>query len=108
MCECRSYNRPDLGGTVGEIVVSIPDHIKPDTHRAVADNICLDLCIAPVVLRLWAENIPTLGSCCGHNGAFSRSVIVEERFADTAEEVVQAMGDAAEIYRIPNIEARHE
>ncbi len=75
-CRCRSYNQPELGGDIDEIIISIPDHMQGRLGRHEgAETICLDLCIAPDVLILWAADIPTLASCCGHN-RYPREIIV--------------------------------
>jgi hypothetical protein len=87
-CRCRSYNRPDLGGDIEEIVVTMPKHLRDHMGRSEdAETVCLDLCIAPAVLTLWAAGIPTLGSCCGHNQlGWHREIIVnpEDRAAALA------------------------
>lgn len=98
-CRCISYNRPDLGGDVKEIVVTVPEHIRAMTDGR--DTVCLDLCIAPLVLSMWAHGIPTLNSCCGHRGAFDRSVIIRECDMEKARKVSDAMGDDALLLHTP-------
>ncbi len=65
-CRCASYNRPDLvrptvSGTVPEVVLTPPEGLGID--RA---TVCVDACIAAVVAHLWANQVATLSSCCGH------------------------------------------
>lgn len=72
-CDCCSYNRPDWGGTVEEIVVTVPVHLRVDGR----ETICLDLCIAPVVLSLWTAGVRTFGSCCGHRGNAPRAIVID-------------------------------
>ena len=73
-CDCRSYNRPEWGGMTHEIVVTVPEHLRADGR----ETVCLDLCIAPAVLSLWAAGIQTFGSCCGHRGNAPRSIVIDE------------------------------
>lgn len=100
-CRCISYNRPELGGDVGEIVVTVPEHIRAMTDGR--DTVCLDLCIAPLVLAMWARGIPTLNSCCGHNGKLPpRCVIVNMADAQRARDVADEMGDDADVLYWPD------
>ena len=64
MCDCKSYNNPELGGGAPEVIL---DHAKyfPDTSRP---TICVDACIADAIEALWAAGVRTGGCCCGHNG----------------------------------------
>ena len=94
-CRCISYNRPDLGGDVPEIVVTVPHHIRAQTDGR--DTVCLDLCIAPLVLAMWARGIPTLNSCCGHRGYWDRAVIVDKAHAEAALAVAVEIRDPASI-----------
>jgi len=63
MCDCRSYNQPEKGGTEPEVVL---DHARyfPDTGKP---TVCVDPCISEVIERLWTHGIRTRHSCCGHN-----------------------------------------
>src|SRR3990167_7493876 len=65
MCNCISYNRPDLCAIDGKVSVML----KPPAWSS-RDSICIDACIADAIKMLWANDIVTAGSCCGHNGAF--------------------------------------
>lgn len=67
MCNCKSYNRPELGG---EETMTIANRY--------GCPIAVDPCIADEVKALWANDIGTLGSCCGHNGVFERSIILAD------------------------------
>jgi hypothetical protein len=76
MCECISYNRPDLCPPNGtrEVVVAAPPHMPKD------NGYCIDACIVGAIKMLWSHGVRTDGCCCGHNGAFGNpSVIVTER-----------------------------
>lgn len=64
-CACRSYNRPETGGTVPETLLP-----PPEWDLEHGRGVPVDSCIAGVIEALWAEGVHTLGSCCGHNGAF--------------------------------------
>lgn len=58
MCNCQSYNRPDVG-TVKPVTLTPP----PWSSKTGID---IDACIAPVIQKLWDAGIQTGGSCCGH------------------------------------------
>lgn len=73
MCDCKSYNKPEWGGSKPEVIVP-----KPEWADRTSDTICLDSCIAEDVQTLWANGIHTLGSCCGHNQA-PPSIVVESK-----------------------------
>jgi hypothetical protein len=60
-CDCISYNRPDLGGTVSPVVI---DDGAPGMTRPFE----VDACIVDALRELWDAGIETEGSCCGHNG----------------------------------------
>lgn len=94
-CRCISYNRPVLGGDVAEIVVTVPAHIRAMTDGR--DSVSLDLCIAPLVLAMWARGVPTFNSCRGHRGYWPREVIVPKSFASAARAVADTLGDPAGI-----------
>jgi hypothetical protein len=60
MCNCKSYNK---GGGIDEEVVCYPPK-----HLGIGrDSVCVDFCIAKVVIHLWGKGVVTLNSCCGHN-----------------------------------------
>lgn len=63
-CNCHSYN-----GTFG----MTPEVLL--THR-IGGTKSIDACIAPVIEHLWANEVWTEGSCCGHNGVFGSPSIV--------------------------------
>lgn len=88
MCNCKSYNRPDLGGDVEEVVLQAPEW----SHR---DHICIDACIVPVIQHLWDKGIETHSSCCGHNGAFGRpSIVIQNSISEQeAREVRRLVGE---------------
>lgn len=64
MCDCYSYNA-DTGKTPNVLI----QHKTSGTKA-------IDACIAPVIQKLWDNNIWTIGSCCGHNGKFGIPSIV--------------------------------
>lgn len=83
-CDCQSYNRPDVGGTTPEIVLSLPAHMVNEGR----ETICVDACMADVIEALWAEGIETQSCCCGHNGAFGPpAVVVHARHAKRARTI---------------------
>ncbi len=63
MCDCRSHNRPDWGGSTPEVVVDYRQYF-PDSQR---DTICVDACIVDAMMALWQAGVRTGGCCCGHN-----------------------------------------
>jgi hypothetical protein len=67
-CSCRSYNRPEPNQTADEVVLQPPFQER---------TVCVDACIADVVQRLWAAGVVTCGSCCGHNGTWRPSIVLE-------------------------------
>jgi hypothetical protein len=78
MCDCISYNRPDLCPTNGtrEVVVTAPPHMPKD------NGYCIDACIVDAIKMLWSHGVHTGGCCCGHNGVFGEPnphVIVTDR-----------------------------
>lgn len=86
MCDCISYNRPDLGGTEPEVVLTIPANVRREKPVA-----CVDACMVPTIKALWDAGIPTINCCCGHNGkAGKRSVIVDPEYAEAAKAIVGA------------------
>lgn len=88
MCDCKSNNRPDTGGNKEEIVLNPNVYFDWGFH---AKPVYLDSCIANEVITLWKNGIWTLGSCCGHNGHFQRSIIIEEHVdANKARELTPA------------------
>lgn len=76
MCECHSYNCPEIGGNVSEVLLDAPSWAyRSDGGKQ--DKICIDACIADTIKHLWDNGIVTLGCCCGHNRDMP-SVIVSE------------------------------
>lgn len=83
-CECISYNRPDIGGGIRCTALD-PSIYFPDIEK----KICVDTCIIEDILNLWKAGIWTSGSCCGHNGFFSRNIIIADgRRAKEAQKIV--------------------
>lgn len=81
MCNCRSYN---LGlGETPERVVELPSFAGGEF-----ETVCIDECIADVILELWNRELFTLGSCCGHN-LKNPSIVIPN--VDNAEEYKTAL-----------------
>jgi hypothetical protein len=74
-CNCYSSNRPDIGGDTPARIIDPNEYFKWD---APAKKVAIDECIADEVLALWKAGIWTKGSCCGHNGYWERSIILNE------------------------------
>ncbi len=91
-CNCRSYNRPDWGGDEPEVVLPVPEWAGSERQ-----TICVDACIADEVKVLWAARIWTLGSCCGHNGAAPRMVIVDRADREKAARLLRLIGRGTQI-----------
>lgn len=62
MCDCESYNM-GCGGGSAEVVLT-PEYPHLADGKS---SVCVDACIANVILHLWGANLPTLSCCCGHN-----------------------------------------
>ena len=92
MCDCQSYNRPDLGGTVPERVLPYAKYF-PNSAR---DTVCVDDCIADMMEKLWAAGVVTGACCCGHNGQSTIAngrpnvMIVDPRQAQIAHDILAA------------------
>lgn len=63
-CNCKSYNAPQLGGDLPEVVLPYRKYF-PLSPR---ETVCVDACISEMIERLWANGIDTAACCCGHNG----------------------------------------
>lgn len=61
-CSCENVA---IGSYSGAVELVPP----PFLARADGRGICVDVCIALEVSRLWKMGIATTGSCCGHNKA---------------------------------------
>lgn len=72
-CDCISYNNPQPDQKTPSVVMTAP--AWAGWHKP---TICVDACISHHVQALWDAHLWTLGSCCGHNGRFQRSVIVDQ------------------------------
>ena len=62
-CDCLSYNRPDWGGNVPEVILDPRPYFSQCTK-----TICVDSCISEQIEDLWKAGVQTAMSCCGHNG----------------------------------------
>lgn len=92
MCRCISYNNPQDYQTDPPVVMI------PPSHFGFKKLVEVDKCIVPLIQALWARNIPTFASCCGHNMMATRSVVVQEQDCLIARKVADEMGDKAEIW----------
>lgn len=88
MCDCISYNRPEPYQKTAEIVLTPPSWANSDR-----ETIPVDACIADQVLALWKHHIWTLSTCCGHNGASPRHVVVHKDDAVRARNLLQEKFD---------------
>jgi hypothetical protein len=68
MCDCKSYNRPDWGGTNEEVLI-----YNPFDSRMIP----VDPCIAETIRALWDAGVVTCACCCGHNQG-PPSVVLED------------------------------
>lgn len=84
MCDCKSYNL-EVGNTPERIINPRP--FFPE-RLEIKESVCVDECIADQVMKLWKAGIWTLGSCCGHNGLVSRSILVDRSDRDMAREIL--------------------
>lgn len=91
-CRCRSYNQSAPHESDPEVVLDVPDWAGSER-----ETICVDACIAHVIRALWEARVWTLGCCCGHNGRFKRSVIVNRPDRERAAAIIRALGDDATI-----------
>jgi hypothetical protein len=57
-------------------VLGLPANI--DTHKE-HRTVCVDECIVSVINKLWANNINTLGCCCGH-GVRKPSIVISDGY----------------------------
>lgn len=89
MCQCISYNRPDLGGTEPEVVLDYAKYF-PDTG---SPKICVDPCIADVMERLWEAGVRTRGCCCGHNGQLGTAPTVYIEDPKSAVDAVRVLSE---------------
>lgn len=85
MCDCISYNRPDLCVSDGkpEVVLPTPQHINGKPN-----GVCVDACIVDAIKMLWSHKVETLGCCCGHNRASPSVVISESEDAVRAKQLL--------------------
>lgn len=74
-CNCASLNRPESTGSKPPVALDPNKFFKWDTPGKV---VYVDACISDEVRVLWEAGIWTKGSCCGHNGMFERSIILDE------------------------------
>ena len=89
MCDCISYNRPELGGKSGSVSVRYDvENLIPPAMRPWID---VDACIVGQVKALWNVGIETGGCCCSHNGVLGPApsvMILNARDAALARQVL--------------------
>lgn len=82
-CDCISYNRPEPYQKTPSALLEVPHRWANE-----AQTVCVDACIADQVVALWEAGIWTLSTCCGHNGAAPRHVVVNEAEAGRAHAIL--------------------
>jgi hypothetical protein len=76
-CDCYSL-ATHTGGTT---TVLLPTPERVAKHRTNPDTgIAVDACIADVVAHLWANDVWTLSSCCGHGRKPPGLVLNDDRY----------------------------
>jgi tRNA(Phe) wybutosine-synthesizing methylase Tyw3 len=61
-----------------ETILELPEYLakyRPNNP----ETVCIDTDIVPVIKILWANNIVTLGSCCGH-GKDNPSIVISSDY----------------------------
>ena len=78
---------------------------KKDTPKVMPDingqPISVDHCIAEHVRELIKKGIPTMNSCCGHNGGYGHASIIIDNptsYYAQAREILDHMHGGAEIF----------
>lgn len=89
-CACISHNCPEADQTDPEVILTVPADLRATIGR---DTVCVDACIADLIMDMWTAGIVTRGSCCGHNGRHRRSVIVDDSQAAEAKAFLAARGE---------------
>lgn len=87
MCNCRSYNKPEWGGFMAEVVLDPRPFFDSATK-----TVCVDPCIASTILRLWSRGVWTEGCCCGHNQDYPSVIIASLEMAESAAVVLREDG----------------
>lgn len=87
-CNCKSYNAQI--GEVEEVVLPHPAWMREGDRM---NGVPVDACIAGVIKHLWANDIVTLSSCCGHNRYFGAPSIVLGENADNYSHIRQLIAD---------------
>lgn len=65
MCDCRSYNGSEyLAGSIPERILPYRKYFPESTR----ETVCVDDCIADMIVSLWEAGVMTVACCCGHNG----------------------------------------
>lgn len=94
-CNCASYNnpervRPTVSGPVPEVVLTPPFDLGDGRT-----TVCVDACIATVVVYLWGCEIVTLGSCCGHGRDRPSLVLGQHEDMAVARACISGVDDRA-------------
>ena len=77
-CDCISYNQPRDYQKTPSIKISILTSVLPNGSKQYKD-VMIDACIKDEIQLLWDNSISTLSSCCGHNGEFPRSIVINSK-----------------------------
>jgi len=56
-------DRVDVGTHAAAVIVPVPVHLR---RRYAKERVSIDWCLVPEIRWLWAQDILTLASCCGH------------------------------------------
>ena len=105
MCNCWSL------GLDGPIDTTTKDKPVAMFNKFQYKIIYVDACIADHVRELLDAEIPTLASCCGHNGGYhGASIVIDQPEGDyrNARVILDGMqGDHIELYawRLENLDA---
>lgn len=65
--QCKRKN-VEIGSYDNQVEVASPAHMVGKTYGCmnIGATICLDVCIADEVQKIWSEGFTTTGACCGH------------------------------------------
>ena len=94
MCDCKSYNNPNLsGGSTISVCLESPSWAKSQHPN----GICVDACISGAISFLWKAGVITEGCCCGHNKNNPSVIIEQSQDPKAAIEVLKKDGRAWKI-----------
>lgn len=73
-------------GKQKETVLDLPEHLHGTRTQ---NTVCVDTCIVPQIQALWAAEIATAGSCCGHGATWPGIVLWSADEAGRAKEILR-------------------